>query len=85
MSREYVAAVSVSLKPGVLDPQGRAVCDGLRALGFDGVGDVRVGKRILVRLRAPDAAQARASASEMCRRLLANPVTETYEVEVTPA
>ena len=66
----------------LLDPQGQAVSHALHALGFADVGDVRVGKHLVLRLDAatPDAAATRARA--MCDRLLANPVTEDYELLV---
>jgi phosphoribosylformylglycinamidine synthase subunit PurS len=76
------AVVTVMLKPGVLDPQGRAIGHALGTLGFAGVGDVRAGKRIELELAEADPVQARAKAEEMARRLLANPVIETYQVEV---
>ena len=76
------AVVTVMLKPGVLDPQGRAIGHVLETLGFEGVGEVRAGKRIELELTESDPAQARAAAEEMARRLLANPVIESYHVEV---
>lgn len=77
------ARVHVSLKPGVLDPQGKAVGDALGRLGFSEVGEVRVGKTIELELEhglAPDAAEARVK--EMCEKLLANTVIERYAVEL---
>ena len=76
------AIVTVMLKPGVLDPQGRAIGHALETLGFSGVGEVRAGKRIELELSEADPARVRAAAEEMARRLLANPVIESYEVEV---
>jgi phosphoribosylformylglycinamidine synthase len=76
------ARVHVTLKPGVLDPQGEAVRHALGSLGFDGVGEVRVGKVIEVELAATDADAARAEVDEMCRKLLANTVIENYRVEL---
>ena len=76
------ARVEVTLKPGVLDPQGEAVRHALGALGFEGVGEVRVGKVIEVDLAATDAAAARAEAEAMCEKLLANTVIEDYAVEI---
>ncbi|OLC12373.1 MAG: phosphoribosylformylglycinamidine synthase [Candidatus Rokubacteria bacterium 13_1_40CM_69_27] len=73
--------VLVRLKPGILDVQGAAVKRALMGLGFTEVADLRVGKVIEVELDAPTAAQARARADEMCRRLLANPVLEEYTIE----
>ena len=74
--------MEVTLKAGVLDPQGEAVRHALGALGFEGVGDVRVGKVIEVDLAATDAAAARAEAEAMCEKLLANTVIENYAVEI---
>ena len=76
------AVVTVMLKPGVLDPQGRAIGHALGTLGFAGVGAVRAGKRIELELAETDPDRARAAAEEMARRLLANPVIESYQVEV---
>jgi phosphoribosylformylglycinamidine synthase len=66
---------------GILDPQGNAVAGALHALGFGDVTEVRVGRHVVVELQAPSADAARARAVEMCDRLLANPVTEDYEIE----
>jgi len=79
----YLAKVHVTLKAGVLDPQGEAVKQGLVALGYKEVQEVRVGKYMEVRLEALDEKQARQQVEEMCRRLLANPVIEDYTFEVT--
>ncbi|GAB0114337.1 phosphoribosylformylglycinamidine synthase subunit PurS [Acidisoma sp. C75] len=76
------AIVTVMLKPGVLDPQGRAIGHALETLGFAGVGDVRAGKIIELDLAETDAAKARASAEDMARKLLANSVIESYRVEI---
>jgi len=70
--------VHVTLKPGVLDPQGRAIGHALGSLGFDGVGDVRVGK--VIELELADGTDS-ARVDEMCRQLLANTVIENYRVE----
>ncbi len=78
------ATVTVMLKKGVLDPQGRAIGHALQTLGFDGVGEVRAGKVIELELSEPDPARARIQAEEMARRLLANAVIESYRVEVAP-
>ncbi len=78
------AAVTVMLKDGVLDPQGRAIEHALHTLGFSEVSGVRAGKVILLALPGDDAEQARAQADAMARRLLANPVIERYEVEILP-
>ena len=76
----YVANVNVMLKEGIADPQGQTIERALPALGFSGVDEVRVGKRIRLRVDAPDEQDARRQIEEMCERLLANPVIESYEV-----
>ena len=76
------ARVTVMLKPGVLDPQGRAIGHALGTLGFDGVGEVRAGKVIELELRETDPVRARTMAEDMARRLLANTVIEAYQVEI---
>jgi phosphoribosylformylglycinamidine synthase subunit PurS len=76
------ARVHVTLKSGVLDPQGEAVRHALDSLGFAGVSDVRMGKVIELDLAETDAAAARARVAEMCERLLANTVIENYHVEI---
>ena len=76
------ATVTVMLKAGVLDPQGRAIGQALHGLGFGNVGEVRAGKVIVLELDESDAGRARAQAEEMARRLLANMVIESFRVEV---
>jgi phosphoribosylformylglycinamidine synthase len=76
------AIVTVMLKPGVLDPQGRAIGHALETLGFAGVGEVRAGKVIELDLAETDAALAKASAEAMAAKLLANTVIESFRVEV---
>jgi phosphoribosylformylglycinamidine synthase PurS subunit len=76
------AIVTVMLKPGVLDPQGRAIGHALETLGFAGVGEVRAGKIIELELAETDAAQAKATAEAMAAKLLANTVIESFRVEV---
>ncbi|MBW4022385.1 MAG: phosphoribosylformylglycinamidine synthase subunit PurS [Proteobacteria bacterium] len=76
------AIVTVMLKPGVLDPQGRAIGHALETLGFEGVGEVRAGKIIELELAETDTARARAAAEAMAAKLLANTVIESYRVEV---
>ena len=79
----FAVSINVLPKPGIADPQGQTIERALPALGFDGVSDVRVGKRIVFTLEAADPEQAKAQAADMCERLLANTVIEDYEVEVT--
>ena len=76
------AIVTVMLKDGVLDPQGRAIGHALGNLGFAGVGEVRAGKVIELELEATDKQAARVQAEEMARRLLANTVIERFSVEI---
>jgi phosphoribosylformylglycinamidine synthase subunit PurS len=76
------ARVHITLKPGVLDPQGRAIQHALASLGFSGVDDVRQGKYIELDLGDTDQSQARARVDEMCKQLLANTVIENYSVEI---
>ena len=76
------ARVFVTLKNGVLDPQGKAIGHALNGLGFDAVGAVRAGKVIDLDLAETDEAKARASLKDMCEKLLANTVIEGYRVEV---
>ena len=73
----------VTLKPGVLDAEGRQVERALRELGYEQVSEVRTGKVIHLDLDAVDAEQARQLAEEMCEKLLANPVIEQYEIRVS--
>ena len=76
------ARIHITLKQGVLDPQGKAVGQALAALGFAGVGEVRQGKVIDIELAETDCDRARASLEEMCERLLANTVIEDYEIDL---
>jgi phosphoribosylformylglycinamidine synthase PurS subunit len=77
--------IRVMPRASLLDPQGQAVSHALHALGFADVGDVRVGKHLVVRLEAPTRDEATARARSMCERLLANPVTEDYQLLVEAA
>ena len=76
------ARIHISLKPGVLDPQGQAIGNALKGMGFAGIGDVRQGKLIELDLADADPAAARARVEQMCRQLLANPVIENYAIEI---
>jgi phosphoribosylformylglycinamidine synthase len=77
-----IARVYVTLKQGILDPQGKAVERSLHALGFPQVGEVRIGKYIELRLTAPSVDQAKKDVEEICNRLLANTVIEDYRYEI---
>lgn len=74
--------VNISLKFGVLDPQGRAIGRSLGDLGFNEVSDVRVGKRITLEVDETDTARARQRVARMCETLLANTVIEDYDIEI---
>lgn len=76
------AKVHVTLKNGVLDPQGKAIQHTLASLGFDGVNGVRQGKFLELDLAENDAAAAKAALTEMCEKLLANTVIENYDIEL---
>ncbi|MHC1549596.1 phosphoribosylformylglycinamidine synthase subunit PurS [Phyllobacterium sp. K27] len=76
------ARVTVTLKNGVLDPQGKAIVGALGSLGFDGVGSVRQGKVFDVELDTSDKASAETKLKAMCEKLLANTVIEDYSVEL---
>ena len=80
---EYQAEVRVTPRVGILDPEGKAIHGALHSLDFAGVGDVRVGKLIRMQVQASSAAEAQKQLEEMCRKLLANPVTEDYEIAVS--
>ncbi|MBV8801337.1 MAG: phosphoribosylformylglycinamidine synthase subunit PurS [Alphaproteobacteria bacterium] len=78
------ARVFVTLKNGVLDPQGKAIGHALNGLGFGEVGEVRQGKLIDIELRESDGEKARSRLKQMCEKLLANTVIEKYEIELKP-
>lgn len=78
------ARIKITLKAGVLDPQGKAIQSALGALGFDGVNDVRQGKYIEVDVADMSEEKARAEIDRMCRDLLANTVIENYSYELAP-
>lgn len=81
----FLAQVLVSLKPTVNDPEGITIGGALGSLGFEGVTGVRSGRYFQVTLSAPDAKTAGAQVDQMCGRLLANPVIETYSFELAKA
>ncbi len=78
----FSAYVTVMPKTGIADPQGQTIEKALPALGYDGVSGVTVGKHIVLQLDAADPDEARSKVAEMCERLLANPVIESYEVTI---
>lgn len=78
----YLAKVYITLKPTVNDPQGLTIKGALHNLGFTSVEDVRAGKYIEVRLQETNPDRAKKQIDEMCRKLLANPVIESYRFEV---
>lgn len=73
--------VTVQLKPDILDPQGKTVGNALERLGFTGIGNVRIGKSIIMEVEAPTVDQAISKATEMAGKLLANPVMEVFTVK----
>lgn len=82
---EHQIEVRVTPRRGILDPQGKAVGGALSSLGFEGVSAVHVGRLIVFTLQAESEGEARERADAMCRQLLANPVTEDYDVRVAAA
>lgn len=74
--------IDIMLKEGVLDPQGKAIGHALATLGFKGMGDVRVGKSVVIETDETDAAKAKAAAEEMAKKILANLVIEDFRVTV---
>jgi phosphoribosylformylglycinamidine synthase len=81
MNADFRFAVNVTPKPGILDPQGRAVEGSLVHLGIDGVSAVRVGRRVELTVTAADPAAARAVVDRLAAELLSNPLIEAYSVE----
>jgi phosphoribosylformylglycinamidine synthase PurS subunit len=79
------ARVTVTLKSGVLDPQGQAITGSLKSLGFDGISSIRQGKIFDIELNDADPAEARLGLAAMCEKLLANTVIENYSIEIVPA
>lgn len=74
--------VNIQLKAGVLDPQGKAVHHALSSLGFNEVGDVRIGKQIILQIDEEDKSKVQTRVTAMCEDLLANTVIENYEIEL---
>jgi phosphoribosylformylglycinamidine synthase len=77
--------VFVTLKPSVFDPQGRTIAEALHSMGYAAIGEVRQGKYFELDVQASSTDQARALASEVADKLLANPVIESYRVEIDPS
>jgi len=77
----FRVAVHIIPRKGLLDPQGQAVAGALHSLGFHGVSAAHIGRYIILETEAPDAAAAGAEVKAMCEKLLANPVTEDFEIE----
>lgn len=83
--KRYRVAVHIVPRKGILDPQGKAVADALHALGFSSVRDAHVGRHLVLDVDAGEPAAAEQAVRAMCDKLLANPVTEDYEIAgVTP-
>jgi phosphoribosylformylglycinamidine synthase len=79
------AQVQVMLKKGIFDPQGQAVHNGLESVGFDAVKGVRIGKIIEIALEIDDRQKAETLVNDMCDRMLANPIVESYSYEILEA
>jgi phosphoribosylformylglycinamidine synthase subunit PurS len=77
----FRVAIHIVPRRGLLDPQGKAVSDALHTLGFSGVREARIGRFIVLEMEASDAMDTDAAVRQMCERLLANPVTEDFEIE----
>ncbi len=78
----FLARVYITLKPGVNDPQGLTIRHALHQLGYASVASVRAGKYLEIQMEAPDHQEATRQVEEMCSRLLANPVIETFRLQV---
>lgn len=81
----YKATISITLRPSILDPEGKTVHHALTNLGYDQIDQVRMGKRAEVWIDEEDEAEARRVATEACEKLLANPVTENFEIHLEEA
>lgn len=78
---EFTVQIRITLRPSILDPQGKATHHALEQLGFEGIRSVRMGKFIALRVEADSEESARQMAVEVCEKLLANPVMEDFEIE----
>jgi phosphoribosylformylglycinamidine synthase PurS subunit len=83
--RRFRVGVHITPRKGLLDPQGEAVAGALHSLGFNRVAGVHVGRYIVIETEAADAAAASSEVKSMCEKLLANPVTEDFEIEAATA
>lgn len=83
MAEQFAVRVDVSHLPGILDPQGATVERALPALGYHNVTGVSIGKTVHLTIEADDESAARSQVDEMCRKLLANPVIEAYDITIT--
>ncbi|MEF8815604.1 MAG: phosphoribosylformylglycinamidine synthase subunit PurS [Salinibacter sp.] len=81
----YKATISITLRPSILDPEGKTIQHALTNLGYDAVDQVRMGKQAEVWIDAESKADARAVATEACEKLLANPVTENFDIQIESA
>ena len=78
----FKVKIYISLKEGVADPQGITIKNALNSLGYQGVGKVRMGKYLQLKLNVKDEKEARREIEDMCRKLLVNPVIENYDYEI---
>jgi phosphoribosylformylglycinamidine synthase PurS subunit len=78
----YLSKIRITLRPSILDPQGKAVQHAVATLGMNDVRDVRMGKYIEMKVEAPSEAEGKRMTEEICRKLLANPVMEDYTYEI---
>lgn len=76
------AKVKVVLKPGILDPQGKAVLHAIRDLGYKNISDVRIGKFIEIEMVQPHLKEIKQELDEICKKLLSNPVIENYQIDI---
>lgn len=81
----YKATISITLRPSILDPEGKTIQHALTNLGYDEVDQVRMGKQAEVWIDAESEAEAREVATEACEKLLANPVTENFDIQIESA
>ncbi|MFC2093499.1 phosphoribosylformylglycinamidine synthase subunit PurS [Bacteroidota bacterium] len=79
----YIAKIKITLRSSILDPQGKTVEHSLKSLGYDKIEDTRMGKYIELKINADSKAEAESIADKACEKLLANPVMEDYEFEIS--